>query len=185
VAVRLDRQGLRMVDYHTVQTVPVATVRRAAPRTRAELLALGNLKTVESRRTYYQDSCSTLALWRRADGPWSLEQIAEAMQRPAFPLYAGRKSNPLGLPLAPEIVSAPTLADALRTRPSLPVGLPEHPERGRSAASVEVHHDPCVGFESGLRPLRQEFRRDGAPDRERWLFSRRLVEVGTMEEVRR
>ncbi len=35
------------------------------------------------------------------DAPYSLEQLHEALRYPVFPLYLGRKSHPLALPLMP------------------------------------------------------------------------------------
>jgi len=52
---------------------------------------------------------ATPALWLRqadAEQPVMLDAIANALRRPHFTLYAGRKSHPLMLPCAPEIVAA-------------------------------------------------------------------------------
>jgi hypothetical protein len=47
------------------------------------------------------------------DAPYSLEQLHEALRYPVFPLYLGRKSHPLALPLMP-LLLAGHAADVLR-----------------------------------------------------------------------
>lgn len=175
VAVRLDRPGTAMVDYHTVQTVRAAAVRRAPGRSRGELLALGEPETMLTQRAYREDALATAALWARADAPQPLADLAEALRRPRFVLYAGRKANPLGLPLHPELVAADSLAAAFAGRAAV-AGL-DWPLRLRSAGVPEISHDPCEGFSSGLRTVRREVRRDAGAHRGRWQFAERSVEV--------
>lgn len=183
VAVRLDVGGVTSVDFHTAQTASAAIVRKRKPATRAQLLDIPDPETILSRRSYRHDALSTIAMWVRSEPRWSLESLSDSLRRPAFVLFAGRKANALGLPLNPELVSAETLAEALSVRPAgweqLQIVDCEHMRRPRGLTeALEVSHDPCVGFESGLSPLRREVRRDGSPDRIRWQFSSRAVEVG-------
>lgn len=182
VAVRLDAPGVPLSDYHTAQTVGASAVKKRQPATRAELLASGDRETILSRRAYRQDALASIALWARSGARWTLIELAEALRRPAFVLYAGRKANALGLPTDPEFIVAPTLAGAFARRThdrarqaGLALG------RLRLISAPEVAHDPCETFEHGLRPLRREVRRDTAPDRERWQFSERVVEVGLFD----
>lgn len=181
VAVRLDAPGTVLSDYHTAQTVAASAVKKHRPASRAELLGAGDHETILSRRAYRQDALVTVLLWARPGARWTLGELAEALRHPAFVLYAGRKANPVGLPLAPETITASTLADAFRRRTDdrmrragFPVGRLVRSHR------VEVSHDRCDGFDSGLEPLRREVRRDAAPDRERWQFTERVVEVGML-----
>jgi hypothetical protein len=102
------------------------------------------------------------------------------MEKPTFVLYAGRKANPLGLPLMPTIVRAETLAEALRKRPPQ-IEVLDGAEPF-SIQRVEVAHDRCDGFGSGLLPpFRREVRRDAAPDRGKWQFRERVVEIGILD----
>jgi CRISPR system Cascade subunit CasD len=183
-AVRLDAPGTPVTDYHTAQAVAASAVKRVAERgpiTRATLLNTSDRATIISRRAYRQDALATVAIWSRASGAWSLAHLAEALRRPAFVLYAGRKSNAFGLPLGPEVVTAATLADAFTQR--------RDPARGIAAVAVrpvqgwgrEVTHDPCDGFSSGLRPLRRQTRRDAHADRTQWQFRERPIDVGLIE----
>lgn len=188
LAVRLDAPGATLADYHTAQTVGASAVRKAKPRTRAELLACGERETILSRRSYRQDALATAALWARVGARWSLGDLGEALRRPAFVLYAGRKANAFGAPLDPAVVQAGTLREALAQRPRGVRGL--DPRRllggGRPASEpVEVSFDAVRevvdGFASGFDPIfRRDVRRDVPTHRARWQFTERVVEVGLM-----
>lgn len=194
VAVRVDVAGAPLVDYHTTQTVGSASLRKRRPATRAELLDVRDRDTILSRRTYRQDALTTVALWAPRDprstrSPrWTLDELREALLHPRYVLYAGRKANVFGLPLDPRVESADTLADALARRPSAFGALQvldttymrTRPRAASHDTDLEVSHDPCEGFESGLRQLRRDIRRDTAAHRGRWQFAERVVEVGVM-----
>lgn len=196
VAVRLDAAGAPLVDYHTVQTVSESNARRLSAATRARLLAAAELQTILSRRTYRQDAVATVALWAKDGARWPLAKLAEALRRPVFTLYAGRKANVLGLPLAPEVISAATLADAFLERAAAQGVRPDAPERAREAVrrlwdtlrprggwGREVAHDCWPAGETGLLPQRREVRRDTSPHRGRWHFAERSVEVGLLPDT--
>lgn len=185
VAVRADLAGAPLVDYHTAQTVDATSVRKRQPATRAELLDVKDRQTILSRRTYRQDALATVALWVRGEARWTLAELRDALLRPRFVLYAGRKANVFGLPLDPRVEQADTLAEALSRRPSIFGALEALDTRHMPTTPIrsdelEVSHDPCDGFESGLRPLRRDIRRDTGPHRRRWQFAERVVEVGVM-----
>jgi CRISPR system Cascade subunit CasD len=183
VAVRLDSPGIPMVDYHTAQTVSASAVKKHHPATRAEALLLEEPQTILSRRTYREDALVTLCIWRRDDARWTLEGLAAALRSPMFTLYAGRKANVLGLPVGPRLVKASTLSEAFNQVSAIPGELHEFsrfPVRGAVKNVVEIAHDPCIGFDSGLNSLRHEIRRDAAAHRVRWQFAERMVEIGTV-----
>ncbi len=182
VAVRLDRPGYPMVDYHTAQTVGQRAARTAAGMPRAALLEAGDLQTILSQRTYRRDALATIAVWCRQGALWSLEALSRALSHPKFILYAGRKANALGLPLMPELTKAESLAAALCLRPLLPARLAEFVSFEGSGALVEVSHDPCDECPSGLKVHRREVRRDAGAHRARWQFAERLVEVGLLDK---
>lgn len=189
-AVRLDAAGAPLADYHTAQTVAESAVKRVRKErgafSRAALFAAApDRETILSRRAYRQDAFATAALWARGGARWALGALAAALARPAFVPYAGRKANALGLPLAPEVVEAGTLAAAFAARPLVPRGLADVPAAVRRALAPgarEVAHDPCDadGFASGLDALRRETRRDAGVQRARWQFATRVVEVGLL-----
>ncbi|QHI95195.1 type I-E CRISPR-associated protein Cas5/CasD [Aristophania vespae] len=102
-------------DFHTAQMAQ--TQRNEYYATRADEIMRGKLSTVVSKRDYRTGIWHIGALWLRdhADG-WSLEQLQQAMNKPVFTPYLGRKSCPLALPLAPEIIKADTASEALLIR---------------------------------------------------------------------
>jgi len=183
VAVRGDAFGTPMQDYHTMQTVAKSQLKKRDIATRSEMLEIREKETVLSWREYRQGVVCTVALWCRPAAGWSLAQLGDALRRPAFALYAGRRSNPLGLPANPEIVDAPSLAAAFAARPPIPAHAPSELRRlrPRGGWGQEVAHDECDGFESGLvAPMRRHVRRDVPVDRIGWLFAARTMQVGTL-----
>lgn len=110
LAVRIDAEGELLRDYHTTQVPPARRGRRFA--TRREELAVDDLYTILSQRDYRVEAAWTCALWLREGAPRSLAELAEALRRPRFALYLGRKSCPPALPLNPKIIRADTLKAA-------------------------------------------------------------------------
>lgn len=121
-AVRTDGAGTPLCDYHTTQAP--GRVRNPDWKTRAEQLRLSGpgastsanhaLPTILSNRDYLSDSLFTAVLWPRpnADGT-VLDGIRDAMREPAFTPFLGRKASPLGLPLDPQVIEAPSFLHAL------------------------------------------------------------------------
>ncbi|MBF0180643.1 MAG: type I-E CRISPR-associated protein Cas5/CasD [Magnetococcales bacterium] len=190
MAVRVDAPGVLLRDYHTVQT-PSAVDMKGRPRhCRSDQLVVPRhqLKTLLTTREYHCDAWYTVALVGRAAAPHRLSQLASALENPCFPLYLGRKSCPLALPLQPQVVEAATLAEAF--------GLVRfHEERffqiqgrgwtGRdrvwplSSESPTVHWDPVLDGE-GLEPLLSIVRRDHPLHRRRWQFAERPERHGRL-----
>jgi CRISPR system Cascade subunit CasD len=192
VAVRVDSAGAPMVDYHTAQTVAASAVKRQRPMTRAALLEADEPQTILSRRTYRVNSLTTVALWmRRADARWALDALRGALLRPTFALFAGRKCNPFGLPLAPQVIEAATIGDAFQAYSAARGMRDSASEPSRTAVTsclsrlrprtgwgTEVSLDAPDGVVAGLMMNRRERRRDASPHRVRWQFAERTVHVG-------
>ncbi|MCP3670538.1 MAG: type I-E CRISPR-associated protein Cas5/CasD [Gammaproteobacteria bacterium] len=115
VAVRLDATGEVLRDYHTTQVPPEQ--RKVRHYTRRDELNASKLHTILSQRDYLTDAAATIALSATDDPPIRLQQMAEALQRPALPLYLGRKSCPLALPLEPRLIKANDLKTAFDAYP--------------------------------------------------------------------
>lgn len=171
--------GTLLADYHTAQVPPTRRGRRFA--TRAEELAAPDLATILSRRDYRQGAWHLGALWARGAPRWTLRELAGAMQRPAFVPYLGRKSCPLGLPLAPHIVEAPDAVMVLRQRhlngPEAVLRFPHRDRLWRSHAAPEASQLRVVmdrqDVPAGATIERTEFRRDALRSRGRWQFDLR------------
>jgi CRISPR system Cascade subunit CasD len=160
-------------DYHTAQ-VP-RTLRNRVFATRREELGAPELETVLSRRDYRADIAFTAALWHRpkAPMPWTLADLAAAMAEPRFVPYLGRKSCPLGLPMAPLVAEAETMREAFTRRDA------EAREWERRlvprGAGGTVWADEAGPGEPllGLHEIYRETRRDEPVSRARWQFGLR------------
>jgi CRISPR system Cascade subunit CasD len=160
VSVAVFETGKPMRDYHTVQTIPTAAVKR--PQSRPEALARAGraANTTITLRDYRQGVLYGAAV----QGP-ELESLRSALKRPAFHLYFGRKACPLSAPLAPKIVAAeaPEAALAHLTLP---------PWQGTAMAeTLYTEEGPAE---------RVETRHDAPTDRRLWHFSQRQVHVRTV-----
>jgi CRISPR system Cascade subunit CasD len=112
------KRAVPCIDFHTVQA-PLAAPDAAEQLSRREqvdaihqdLLMGGKYKNGKvTHREYLQDGHWLVAL--ETD---DAEQIAHALDAPAYPLYLGRKSCPLSAYCAPLVLHADDVAQALRT----------------------------------------------------------------------
>ena len=162
VAVAVFETGSPLRDYHTVQTIPSAAVRRPQARPDALARAGQRANTTITLRDYRTGVLYGVAL----SGP-GLERIAEALERPAFHLHLGRKACPLSAPLVPQFVPVGSPEEAL-TRLALP---PWH----AGATARTLYAD--AGMPGAGPAERIETRHDTARDRRLWHFSARQVQV--------
>jgi CRISPR system Cascade subunit CasD len=154
-------------DYHTAQT-PKTQGRRVFATRREEVAAADN--TILTRRDYRLDLAFTLALWQRgAAARWTLDDLAEALTRPQFTPYLGRKSCPLGLPMAPLIVTAETVRAAFVARDAVACPI-ERTALARPGGGT-LWSDQTDAL--GLAESRRETRRDEPLSRARWQFGLR------------
>lgn len=173
VAVRADAPGRPFTDYHTAQTPQQR--KGAVFATRREELRADDINTVLSVREWRGDCLCTIALWPRDAG--NLDDIAAALRRPHFTLYFGRKAGPVALPLAPRLVEAATLIEALRNDPlndqqRAVVGLVVPTAKARrTELAFDLDHPVTPS------PQRTETRRDGVANRARHQFRNRAEGV--------
>lgn len=177
-AVRVDDPGQPAYDYHTSQVPPQKRNRRFA--TRAEELSVpkSELKTILSMREFRVNAFATPALWLRRAGddvPATLPQIESALQRPRFVLYAGRKSHPLMLRCAPEIVRAEDVVCAFeayrKAKPKIEQFLKERLTAAWNAQSPPQPTIYCEQDDPAAELAgRVEQRRDHPESRTKWRF---------------
>jgi len=164
-AVSVLSSGTTWQDFHTVQTVPASRIKR--PSTRADALAAlhrGDNGLI-TRRDYRSDCAFGVALWGG-----DIASLEQALIRPVFTPYLGRKSCPLSAPMAPRTVSSPDPVQAL-SQIKLPCFInldPRHPQV--IASDIDL-----TGLSGISGPCWQETRWDDPQDRDAWHFDQRIV----------
>lgn len=183
-AVRLDAPGDVLRDYHSAEV----SIGKGGTglQTRADELAYPRRTTILSDRDYRLDALNTVCIWASIDAPpWSLQAIADALNKPAFPLFLGRKSCPLALPVRAEVIEAESLYEALKTRrlPAELCHLPAARNHGRNQSVRVYWQDDIGGLAVGIEPTQITERWDQPTSRARWQFTRREEAFGTIERA--
>jgi CRISPR system Cascade subunit CasD len=123
-AVRVDRIGALIVDY---QTAELATVTRGWTHWGIERRDIANVTREERVRgrpmrhsatqqlwkSYLADASFLAAIGLRPGAPVGLDTLAEALRRPARPLFLGRRACPPSVPLLEGRVTAARPYEAL------------------------------------------------------------------------
>lgn len=160
VAVGIHDAGSSFTDFHTVQSIPRAAVKR--PATRGDALAIagrtGTVETTLTRRDYRTGVLFTVAIWNG-----DIEATRRALIRPAHALFLGRKSCPLSAPPCPVVIRAKGPEIAL-----LSAVLPHW----KSAPLHSIASDPHPTLKG-----RKITRSDDPTCRQRWEFRSRPVTV--------
>ncbi len=181
-AVRTDSGDDRLVDLQSVEAGHAPGHGKMPYHTRGEELAADRTHTVLSRREYRTDTCFTAVVWRRnresGDDDADLHGLRDALRRPAFTPYPGRRCAPLGLPIDARVVDAESFIAALRA--DRPREIVEQVLRttGTSTRTREVAADTdAPGAPDGARI---EERADVPLSRTRWTFGSRSEAVFRM-----
>lgn len=177
-AVRVDAMGNLLRDYHTIQVPSSGTGRnRRTFHTRKAELAESDLNTILSSRDYRCDAVYTVAITLREDSTCSVKDLADALRKPVFTLYLGRKSCPLAFPLSPLVISAESVKEAMSKAP-----VPEELHGLIQEQSSLVYWE---GEQGGYEREQVITRRDAPLSRKRWQFSERKENFATIrrEEV--
>ncbi len=89
--IKLECAGSPLRDYHTVQVGVLP--RKFQFRSRRQELMADKVDTILSTREYRCDSVALVAVEALASAPVDLSSLADALRRPHFQLYLGRKSH--------------------------------------------------------------------------------------------
>ncbi len=100
-AVRVDQQGQKMTDYHTVKNA------------REDYRGLKSHDTIQTWREYWQDACYTVAVWSTDNADITLADIAKAVKYPLYTPVLGRRSCPLARPMFETTLTAESALAAL------------------------------------------------------------------------
>jgi len=176
-------------DYHTVQVPPASALKRRPSRTRRDELSVpkDELGTILSARDYRTDACYRVAVERMAGGSIDLETIKNALLKPVFPLYLGRRACPPSLPLNPRIVEAADLLGAFRAALADDrddsTKLPEADFKLQHLDSRPYSLTWEDGMRSGIEPLKSGTRRDQPRTRRRWQFDERVEHQAMLDRL--
>lgn len=170
LAIKQLTPGVMIQDYHTAQ-VP-AHDRKAWRLTRQDELSVAKdkLNTILSTREYRCNGYWKVAVSIRDGSRWSLEALAEALRRPHFPLYLGRKACPPAAPLAPQVVEASGIREALATPFPALTDLGEERE-GRFLGLQEEVAYAWEGDGGDIEPQETRHPQDQPLHRGRWQFT--------------
>lgn len=160
-------------DYHTIQ-MP-REVRKVHHFSRREELSDPELlSAIISRRDYYTDAWWMVAITETPEAPFSLEQLYEGLRYPVFPLYLGRKSHPLALPLAPLLLDGRP-PDVLKN-----ASQHYHQQFSELKITMAKLQDECwwEGEHDGLTASKILRRRDIPLNRQQWQFGERTINQG-------
>lgn len=182
LAARVLSRGALLQDYHTVQAPPASRKHRWTTRRAALDRPSHELGTLISLRDYRTAPLVDIALVARdgADPRFAPERIAQALARPAYTLFFGRKACPLGLPPGPHRCGIGSLREAFgaadQQRPEIRSEL-----LGRTEPDETVYADVgLTELRGGLGLTRPDYRlrsierrRDRSVSRRRWQFTLR------------
>lgn len=192
--IKLLAAGSPLRDYHTVQAPPQQKKMRYRTR-RQEVADPDRLGTLLSAREYRCDSVAVVAVHMLPNAPYSLADLLGALERPHFPLYLGRKSCPLAVPLQAQLISAKSVRAALDNvslhsltalatskRPEL-VEWPSDTDRyalrlNNKAVRYYWEDDMDAGMQASMSLVRH----DQPISRQRWQFAPRREHVFLTEE---
>lgn len=186
-AVGVVATGTLLRDYHTAQVPGRADLKKRPGQTRRDELAVPKhlLNTVLSTRDYRQDGIWRIAIQEAQSPPYSLQALADALAKPHFVLYLGRKSCPLAAPLDPRLIAAGNVKSAfeayrlrqcerLESRRNRHGDLPlETPEPLRQMAWPDQ-------MASGVEPDLTTVRKDRLIRRGGWQFADRFEYVAML-----
>lgn len=172
-AVKVLRTGSLLRDYHTTQ-VP-DSIGKLVYRTRREELVRGKarLGTILSSREYRCDAMALVAVRALNEAPFSLEDIMEALLKPKFHLYLGRKSCPLAAPLDPVVRDWSSFGQALDEVEVKPVMIKSVDEQRWIPVQIPSRYY-WEGEDTSLRAQQVLTRHDQPSSRSRWQFAQRL-----------
>lgn len=173
-AVGVQSAGRLLRDYHTAQVPGRVSLKHRPHNTRRDEINIpkDELKTILSTRDYRQDAACLVAVQPGDSAPCSLDTLSQALQKPRYVLYLGRKACPPALPLWPRVLEANSALEALEKYRSQLISL---------AGDTVVQKLERLVWGSGINPGVQEdiqvVRKDNLLSRQHWQFGDRQEHV--------
>ncbi len=172
-AIGVLSSGRLLRDYHTAQMPGRVSLKNRPHNSRRDELNFpkDELNTILSTRDYRQDAASVVAVQVRDSAPYALSDVAQALAKPRFTLYLGRKACPPALPLNPQIIAAENALSALQTyRQALA-------ERSGETVLALERMVWGEGIDSGATHDLEVVRKDRVLSRVHWQFGDRIEYV--------
>ena len=172
-AIGVLSSGRLLRDYHTAQVPGRVSLKNRPHNSRRDELNLpkDELNTILSTRDYRQDAASVVAVQVRDVAPYALRDVAQALAKPHFTLYLGRKACPPALPLNPQIIAAENALSALQAYRQ---ALAERSGETMLALERMVWGE---GIDSGATHDLEVVRKDRVLSRNHWQFGDRIEYV--------
>lgn len=177
LAVCTERPGRLLRDFHTAQ-VP-SSRRNTVYRTRRDELLADDLNTILSTRDYLVDAVHVVCLWAKPGGKHTLTELRDALKKPRFSLYLGRRACPPAIPLEPQVLQGDTLKAAFgaaKFQFRLELG-----PMVKLAKAADYYWEE--GIEHGFGKFQSIRRRDRLAHRGRWQFGEREEYQALREEA--
>lgn len=188
-AVGVQSSGKLLRDFHTAQVPGRAALKGRPHAMRRDELAVpkDDLNTILSTRDYRQGAASLIAIQPSSGAPYPLEVLADALRKPQFVLYLGRKSCPPAAPLHPVVITADSAFAAFEEyRKRLNDQRDAHKDRhGRLPLEPIGEFFRLVwgnGVESGTSADLSAPRKDRLIRRKGWQFGDRAEHVALLPE---
>jgi CRISPR system Cascade subunit CasD len=178
-AIGVLSSGHLLRDYHTAQVPGRVALKNRPHNSRRDELSLPkhDLNTILSTRDYRQDAASLVAVQDRDGAPHALSELAQALAKPRFTLYLGRKACPPALPLNPQVIVAKNALLALQAYQQALV------DRGGGPALALERMVWGEGIELGTAYDIEFVRKDRVLSRKHWQFGDRVEYVALKPQV--
>lgn len=173
-AIGVQSAGRLLRDYHTIQVATESVLKKQPHYTRRDELTVppekrkDHLKTILSTRDYRQDAACLVAVQSGDSALYSLETLSQALQKPKYVLYLGRKACPPALPLWPKVLDANNALVAIEKYRTQLI------ERAGGAAVQKMERLVWgAGIDAGIQEDIQVVRKDRLLSRQNWQFGDR------------
>jgi len=177
-AVGVQSAGYLLRDYHTAQVPGHSDLKNRPHHTRRDELNVSKekLNTILSTRDYRQDAACLVAVQASDNAPYLLSDLSQALQKPRYVLYLGRKACPPALPLWPQVVAVNNALEAMEQYRNLLT------ELAGDLAVVPLERLVWgTGITAGCDEYIQVVRKDRLLSREHWQFGDRQEHVAFLE----
>lgn len=177
-AIGVQSAGRLLRDYHTAQVPGRVSLKNRPHHTRRDELNMHKeeLNTILSTRDYRQDAACLVAVQSSNTAPHSFESLSQALQKPKYVLYLGRKACPPALPLWPKVLDANNALEAIEKYRTQLIAL-----AGDAAVQKMERLVWGAGIDAGVQEDIQVVRKDRLLSRQNWQFGDRQEHIAFLE----